>query len=156
MPPAGCGDELSRRYALGLDNYDRYVGNVSQLVAVDVAACADALVKLIENPRTSPRDGSGRPSEAYNIFDWKHVIAAYESLWSELSECRQRACRISPHRCRHAAAGRRSLHAVFELRQLAFGSGYTHCGHTRQLSRAARAVRGAADHKFRTSAIGTH
>ncbi|MEQ8666247.1 MAG: tetratricopeptide repeat protein [Rhodospirillales bacterium] len=103
MPAAGQGRSLSLPVDIGVPgpddarNYDRYCGNVSQAVAVDTAACIDALVMLTLEPEKRATMGQSGRRRAREFFDWRHVIAAYQELWRDLDERRRRA--------RAAAAG---------------------------------------------------
>ena len=85
MPPAGSGNELISRYALGLDDYDRFVGNASQSIAVDIGCCVTALEKLISSQDLRTRIGKAGRERARTVFDWRVVIGAYQELWSELA-----------------------------------------------------------------------
>ncbi len=42
-PPPGQGDDLADAHAIGIDTYDRYCGDASQFVAVDIDATAERL-----------------------------------------------------------------------------------------------------------------
>jgi alpha-maltose-1-phosphate synthase len=96
----GQGDDLADAHAIELDTYDRYCGYASQFVAVDVAATADAYVALIGNADLRRRMGEAARAAALAAFDWRHVIARYQELWSNLAERRHSAAESAP------AAGR--------------------------------------------------
>ena len=85
MPPGGMGRELISRYALGIDNYDSYVGNAIQSIAVDFACCVAALEKLVSNQELRTRMGRSGRERARAVFDWRVVIGAYQELWTELA-----------------------------------------------------------------------
>src|SRR6185436_6468492 len=99
-PPPGQGDDLADAHAAELDTYDRYCGYASQFVAVDVAATADAYVALIGNTDLRRRLGETARATALAAFDWRHVVARYQELWSDLAERRKSAPESA------AAAGR--------------------------------------------------
>ena len=96
MSPPGTGMELALRYALDIDTYDRYIGHAGQCTAVDVGAAADAYVSLLGNPELRKTMGDAGYKRAREVFDWPHVIAAYEELWGELDERRRRADEVAP------------------------------------------------------------
>jgi glycosyltransferase involved in cell wall biosynthesis len=99
-PPPGQGDDLADAHAIELDTYDRYCGYASQFVAVDVAATTDAYVALIGNTDLRRRMGEAARATALAAFDWRHVVARYQELWSDLAERRKSAPESA------AAAGR--------------------------------------------------
>jgi hypothetical protein len=96
LPPPGTGADLVERYELGLDPYDRYVGNVSQFTAVDISACAEAYLRLIENASLRRSMGESGRRRARECFDWRVIIAAYQELWQELASRRQAAAAAAP------------------------------------------------------------
>jgi glycosyltransferase involved in cell wall biosynthesis len=96
MPPAGCGEEMAIRFAARADTYDRYIAHQSQCTAVDVAACAEAYVQLIENPSLRKQLGDAGRSRAREVFSWQTIIRAYEDLWAELAA--RRASALLPSR----------------------------------------------------------
>lgn len=89
MPAPGLGADLAWRYLTEIDSYDRYIGHVSQTTSVDVAATADAYTALISQPELRRQMGEAGRARAREVFDWSHVIRAYQSLWTELAERRQ-------------------------------------------------------------------
>ncbi len=91
MPPGGCGDELVARYELGIDSYDRYIGNTSQSVAVDVGCCVRAFEQLIESESLRKSMGEAARQRARSVFDWRVVIKSYQELWQELAARRAKA-----------------------------------------------------------------
>ena len=105
MPAAGQGAPLTMPVDIGVPgpddarHYDRYCGNVSQTVAIDTAACIDAMVMLTLEPEKRVSMGQAGRRRARETFDWRHVITAYQELWRELDESRRRA--------RAAASGER-------------------------------------------------
>lgn len=97
MPAPGSGDALAMPADIGVPGpddsrlYDRYCGNVSQTVAIDTEACVEALVELILEPEKRAAMGEAGRRRARETFDWRHVVSAYQSLWTELDERRRRA-----------------------------------------------------------------
>jgi glycosyltransferase involved in cell wall biosynthesis len=91
MPEPGQGLEIARRYLTEVDNYDLYIGHVSQCTAVDVEAATAAYVRLIEDPALGRRLGEAGRNRARERFDWSVVVRAYQDLWQELAEVRRGA-----------------------------------------------------------------
>jgi alpha-maltose-1-phosphate synthase len=98
MPPAGDGGEIALRYASGIDGYGRYCMASAQSIAVDVDACADAYVQLSEDAASRQKFGETGRRHAIASFDWRVVIGAYQSLWTELAEAREKAKESAPQR----------------------------------------------------------
>lgn len=96
MSPPGTGMDLALRHVLDLDTYDRYIGHASQCVAVDVGACAEAYTSLLGNPELRKTMGEAGYRRAREIFDWPHIIAAYQELWRELGDRRKKAAVVAP------------------------------------------------------------
>lgn len=90
-PPAGSGEALALDYAFGTFNHTMFSAAASQSSAVDVNACAEALVRLIADPDLRRRMGAAGRRRAVEAFDWRLVIAAYQELWRELGERRRSA-----------------------------------------------------------------
>ena len=88
MPQAGLGGDLALRHALEIDTYDMYCGHTCSLVAMDVQAAAAAFEKLFKSPELRSQMGEAGRARAQAVFDWKTVIAQYESLWASLGEMR--------------------------------------------------------------------
>lgn len=91
MPPPGCGTDIAYRHASGMDNYDKYIGHVSQCVSVDIRGTAEAFITLIENPDLRRSMSEAGRKRAKDVYDWKNIIQSYQQLWEELSICRAAA-----------------------------------------------------------------
>lgn len=89
IAPPGSGVELAMRYALGDDDYDRYIGTACLCTAVDVGQCAEAFTRLFENNSLRRTMGASARAHARGQFDWKHIVRAYQELWQELGERRR-------------------------------------------------------------------
>lgn len=83
-PPGGYGGDLATSHALGIDNYDRYCGYTSSLIAVDVNAAAGALETLIASKQRRLEFGAQARQRAKDIFDWGKIIPQYQEFWAEL------------------------------------------------------------------------
>jgi starch synthase len=92
MSAAGSGETIAFDYAAGNINHTMFSAAAAQSCAVDVLACADALHRLIGDAELRRRMGAAARERARQVFDWRHVVAAYQELWQELAERR----RIAP------------------------------------------------------------
>jgi starch synthase len=92
----GLGSDLAMRYEMGLHDYDRHIGLVSQFAAIDSDAACEALVKLATNPDQAKAMGASGMSRAREVFDWEVVVAKWRSLWQEMAEIRARAPETAP------------------------------------------------------------
>ncbi|MCB2082357.1 MAG: glycosyltransferase family 4 protein [Hyphomicrobiales bacterium] len=95
-PAPGMSEDISLCFELGIDNYDHYLANCCQVTSVDISLCAEAYHTLAENPDLRKKMGEAGRQHAREIYDWKHVIRAYQDLWQELSALRQSNEEISP------------------------------------------------------------
>lgn len=89
MPPPGAGGDLGYRYASAVDSYYRYCMATAQSVAVDIDACTEAYLKLIEDKALRSKMGAAGARHAREVYDWKTIVGAYQRLWTELGERRQ-------------------------------------------------------------------
>ena len=89
MPQAGLAGDLALRHALEVDTYDMYCGHTCSLVAVDVAATAEAFVRLFESPALRCQMGEAGRQRAREVYDWAAIIPQYESLWTQLADLRR-------------------------------------------------------------------
>ena len=88
-PPPGFARDLALRFEMDIDNYDIYIGNTSHTVSVDIAATSRAYAALMDDAELRQRMGEAGKKRAKDVYDWKHVIAAYMDLWQELAILRQ-------------------------------------------------------------------
>ena len=93
--PAGTGQSLADRYALGLDDYHGHIAVVGQFVCIDVEAAAAAYRGLASDPALRRRMGAAGRARARTDFEWSAIFRRYQDLWSELGEIR-RAATIDP------------------------------------------------------------
>jgi len=91
QPRAGEGGDLALNYDLGLYDYDQFLAAASMFTAVDVAAAADALARLIDDPGLRRRMGEAGRARVRQLYDWRVVIKAYQALWEELADRRAAA-----------------------------------------------------------------
>ncbi len=83
-PPISAGMEMAQSY-YNEQNYGSALIAASQSTAIDIAACASALRQLAENEELRRQMGASGRARARDIFDWRHVIKAYEDLWRDLA-----------------------------------------------------------------------
>jgi hypothetical protein len=91
MPRAGLGEEFANRFAARADTYDRYIARFSQCTSVDVAACIEHYVALIERPALRASLGAAARARVQEAFGWPLVIRQYQQLWRELAARRAQA-----------------------------------------------------------------
>ena len=82
MPPTPYGMDLADRYALGIDDYDYYVGLSSQLIAVDTAAAAKAYAALIGSPELRRRMGQAGREVCGEKFNLKKNVAQLVKIYA--------------------------------------------------------------------------
>jgi starch synthase len=112
MPEAGLADDLAAAHALEIDSYDRYCGYGCMMVAVDVAATAQAFERLFAAPELRRKMGEAGRQRAREMFDWTTIIPRYESLWAELAEIRRTKASEQP-RLAHPWPARMDPFAAF-------------------------------------------
>lgn len=88
MALSGLGGDLSVRYALDIDSYDRYCGYSSVFISVDVLSVAKSFEALFSSPELRRKMGDSGRSRARSIYDWAAVFSMYEDLWDELFKIR--------------------------------------------------------------------
>ncbi|WP_419896702.1 glycosyltransferase family 4 protein [Roseomonas sp. USHLN139] len=88
MAPPGSAADLALRHATGAMNYDHYLGASTQLVALDIAAGAEAFATLAGDAGLRRRMGAAAQARALQQFDWRVVIGQYQALWAALAERR--------------------------------------------------------------------
>lgn len=98
IPPVGSGLDIAEQYLLDGLNYSMYIAHPCMSTMVDVDACTNAFVQLIENPELRRQMGENGRRRVREVYDWKHVIAAYENLWGELAELRASATECFPRK----------------------------------------------------------
>lgn len=98
MPAPGPGEVIMDAYADGSLTFDRYIGGISQCTAVDVKACTDAYLRLIEDAGLRQRMGDAGRRRVRDVYDWRVIIAAYQTLWGELDARRRRDEESAPPR----------------------------------------------------------
>lgn len=98
IPPPGTGEDLARDHWSELLQYNSFVARAAMATAVDVDECTRILLRLIDNPDLRKQMGAAGLARAQAEFDWRHIIAQYEALWTELAVRRQADAEIAPRR----------------------------------------------------------
>jgi starch synthase len=91
LPPSGAGLDLALEYLSDRLGYGAYVAQAAMTTAVDPDACTQALIRLIQEGELRKRMGDNGRQRAEQVYDWKVIIAAHETLWQELAEIRASA-----------------------------------------------------------------
>jgi glycosyltransferase involved in cell wall biosynthesis len=73
--------DATSRLLMGEINYDYFLAECSQAVAVDPDATGRALARLIEDPDLRVRMGAEGRQRILESFTWQHVVRSYEALW---------------------------------------------------------------------------
>lgn len=85
MPRAGLSTYISLRHLGGTDSYIQYVGQLSALTRLEVAAMTRAIVALATDPDLRARMGAAGQARAQALYDWRVVIPQMQALWAEQS-----------------------------------------------------------------------
>ena len=91
LPPAGIGADLAMRHALGLDNYDFYIGRASVATVIEPTALAQACIALASQPALRASMGASGLARATQDFDWPVILQRYAQLADELNKMRLEA-----------------------------------------------------------------
>ena len=91
MPPPGFGKDISSRYALSIDNYDKYIGYLSNFISIDIEKTSSVFYELISNERLRNKMGNNAKTRAFEKYDWNKIIIKYENLWSNLKSIRNKS-----------------------------------------------------------------
>lgn len=91
LAPAGAGVELSDEHARASFDHFTLITYTAQCTAVDIDACADAVARLANDPDLRQRMGDAGRQRAELVYDWRKIIADYQSLWSALAALRREA-----------------------------------------------------------------
>jgi len=96
MPGAGAGLDLAQRHDDGADSHDLYCGHVSQAVALDGEALAQACARLADDAGLRRTLGENGRQHVRDQFDWTIVFERYRALWRELDERRRADAALGP------------------------------------------------------------
>jgi len=87
-PPPSAGRAIAQMY-YNENNYGVALAGASQSTSVDIEWCAKSYAVLIGNVDLRRTYGEKGRKRARDVFDWRHVIHAYDDLWNALSEQRR-------------------------------------------------------------------
>jgi alpha-maltose-1-phosphate synthase len=91
MPSPDASEMVLKRATFGVESFDDSIASVSQVVAVDIADCANRIAALAANPDLRRTLGHRARMRIERDYDWKKILPRYEALWNELSAIRARA-----------------------------------------------------------------
>ncbi len=89
MAPAGAGVELADAHACQSFDHFTLIAYTAQCTAVDIDACARAIATLAEDAGLRERMGRAGRARAEMHYDWRRIIAQYQSLWADLAHLRR-------------------------------------------------------------------
>jgi glycosyltransferase involved in cell wall biosynthesis len=90
----GASGAATSRLMFGEIDYDQFLAEVSQTVAVDVSAAGLALARLVSDEALRASLGAAARQRALDVYSWPRIIAAYESLWRDQETQRQDYARL--------------------------------------------------------------
>jgi hypothetical protein len=96
----GATADTTARLIMEEINYDQFLAECSQAVAVDVAETAAAFARLLRDGDLRKRMGAAGIERVRRCFDWPVIIAAYEELWRTLEGERVARAASEPPRTR--------------------------------------------------------
>jgi glycosyltransferase involved in cell wall biosynthesis len=85
----GATEDATLRLMLGVVDYDAFLAECNQGVAVDVNAAAFGYGRLVADPELRRRLGEAGRRRVLEQFTWHRVVKAYEQLWGEQDAERQ-------------------------------------------------------------------
>ena len=95
-PPPGTGVDQAYRYLTKEDNYGEYLAGASQATAVDLEHMTKSFVMLINNPEKRKQMGEAGIKRAEAVYDWRHVIPAFDALLPSWLSGDKRIAKVSP------------------------------------------------------------
>lgn len=81
----GATRDLTSRLVLGEVNYERFLAEANQAVAIDVPAAAACFARLLTDAALRRQMGEAGRKRVLEQFTWARAVRAYEQLWSELN-----------------------------------------------------------------------
>jgi glycosyltransferase involved in cell wall biosynthesis len=91
IPEPAAGLWLAQRFEDNMESYDTYCATAALATAVDVSAASEAFLALLQDPERRRAMGEAGRARAMQLYDWAHVIAAYQDLFGELQKQRKKA-----------------------------------------------------------------
>jgi len=86
-PPPPAGMAIAQLY-YNEENYGVALAGAAQSTSLDIELCSYSLAALIKDANLRRTMGENGRLRARTVFDWKHIIRAYDALWQNLSEQR--------------------------------------------------------------------
>ena len=86
---AGASAGSTARLLFGAIDYDHFLAETSQTIAVDVAAAGAAIGRLVSDEAFRRALGTASRRRAVERFSWSRVIDRYEALWKEQDAVRR-------------------------------------------------------------------
>jgi len=96
MAGPGTASDLAMAHAAKAVDYDHHLANSTQLVAVDVAATAAAMLALVTDRDRRLTMGAAAQARARREFDWSVIMPRYQALWREQRAIREAAPAAAP------------------------------------------------------------
>ena len=90
----GAASGTTGRLLAGQVNYDYFLAECCQTVAVDPEGAAAAVARLVADDALRARLGAAGRARAEARFAWRHVVRAYEELWAD--QARELAAAATP------------------------------------------------------------
>lgn len=78
----GATIDSTSRLLMGMSSYDEFIGQCNQATTVDMDCAVAAFVRLIEDEPLRRQWGAAGRRRAESVFDWRHIVRAYEQLWA--------------------------------------------------------------------------
>jgi hypothetical protein len=88
--------DATLRLLLSVVDYDEFLAECNQAVAVDPEAAAAAYARLLVDPALRQRMGAAGRARVEGHFTWERVVKAYEQLWREQESERQAHLKSAP------------------------------------------------------------
>lgn len=87
----GATADAALRLLLGATDYDAFLAECNQAVAVSADDAASAYARLLSSPDLRRSMGSAGRQRVLERFTWAHVVRAYEGLWTRQEDERRAA-----------------------------------------------------------------
>lgn len=87
---SGLGVYFGNRYEQNVDDFSNYVGGLSQVTVIDIAACTESIEYLARNPDERRRMGNNGRRRSERIYDWSVVLPQFLDLFDELNARREK------------------------------------------------------------------
>jgi hypothetical protein len=82
LPSISLAD-AAYRYVSGMDNYDQFIGGLSQFCMIDLRQAADWFVRLAGDEGLRREIGAAARRTIEAAYEWRVVLPRYRELWRE-------------------------------------------------------------------------